>query len=44
MLSVVVEIVGFPRIVQPYHQDANPAGVCWNIQLHLAILFYLFHY
>ena len=25
-------------IVQPYHQDANPAGVCWNIQLCLVIL------
>ena len=25
-------------IVQPYHQDANPAGVCWNVQLCLVIL------
>ena len=25
-------------IVQPYLQDANPAGVCWNAQLSLVIL------
>ena len=26
-------------IVQPYHQDANPAGVCWNVQLCLVFYF-----
>ena len=26
----------FPScLVQPHHQDANPVGVCWNVQLSL---------
>ena len=28
-------------IVQPCHQDANPAGVCWNVQLCLVFHFIL---
>ena len=30
----------FPScLVQPHHQDANPVGVCWNVQLCLAFYF-----